>query len=173
MVHGTPQLVPLFPSGSGYAAVAGKAVNSAGVPACASIDPGSWTAGTVAGKALAAGTRSPAAAATARGTAGVDVRTAQVGVALAGPTSVRVVSAPAAAGTGDPGCSVPMTYTWDALPASGAVTLGVPFGSWTVQEKAPDGTWVAIPPARLTAPTNAAGPAVSTPVVTLDPRPLA
>jgi hypothetical protein len=32
---------------------------------------------------------------------------------------------------------------------------------------------VEIPPARLAVPTNAAGPAVTTPVVTIDPRPLA
>jgi prepilin-type N-terminal cleavage/methylation domain-containing protein len=173
-VHGLPSQVSLYPYGSGYTAVAGVATNAAGTVTCLSVDPGSWIAGTVAGKALAAGARSAVAPSTPAGTAGIDVRMGQLTVTSAAATvAVRVVSAVAPAGTGDPGCANAQTYTYAGLPATGAVTLAVPFGSWTVEEQGAGGAWTQIPAARLAVPSNAAGPTVTTPVVTLDPRPLA
>lgn len=169
-VAGLPAVVSLYPFGSGYTAVAGSYVPPAGSSAgCVSVDPGAWKAGTVSGKSLAAGSRLPATAAAPSGSATIDVPMALLAVTGAGSTTVRVTSAVAAPTTGDPGCAVPMNYTYTSLPPSGEATLAVPYGSWAVEEQTGAG-WVAVPPNRLAVPTNAAGPAVTTVVVTLDPR---
>ncbi|MCU1570082.1 MAG: prepilin-type N-terminal cleavage/methylation protein [Naasia sp.] len=174
-VPGTPGSVALHPIPSGYTAVAGGYVaagdSSAG---CLSVDSGAWTAGTVGGKALAAGSRAPAVAAPPAGASTSPVRVpmgALVVTAAAGASDVRVISAAAPVGTGDPGCSVPQTFTY-TVPASGSYTLAVPFGSWTVEEFT-GGVWKPVPAARCTVPTNAAGPTVTGAVVTVDPRKLA
>lgn len=172
---GTPSVVKLHPFPSGYTAVAGTYVapsdSSAG---CVAVDPGSWPAQSIDGTNLAAGAQSPAVAAAPGGTSPtpVDVRLGSVVVTAAGAPNVRAVPnlLPAAdPATGNPGCSVANTLTWNGVPTTGAVVLGVPYGAWTIEEQIGT-TWVPVPPERLSVPTNAVGPAVTGPVVTVDPR---
>ncbi|MCU1437700.1 MAG: prepilin-type N-terminal cleavage/methylation protein [Naasia sp.] len=173
---GAPAVVSLHPFASGYRAAAGTYVSpSDSSTGCIAVDPGSWPAGTVAGKPLAAGAQTPAVAAEPGGSATADVRLGTVLVTAEGAASVRavpVLSGTADPATGYPGCSVANTLRWDAVPAAGSVALGLPYGAWTIQELK-NGVWVDVAPARLTVSTNAADPVVTGPVVTVDPRGLA
>jgi prepilin-type N-terminal cleavage/methylation domain-containing protein len=174
VTRGAPSVVSLYPFPSGYTAVAGSVVTAGGsTVTCASLDPGSWAAGTIAGKRVAAGSRPVATAPDS-----IEVPMGQLTVAAAAappgaaPTATELrVRSTASTWAGDPGCATPRTFTYSSLAAGGAATVAVPYGSWTVEENV-NGAWVGVPDTRLTVPTNAAGPTVTGPVITIDPRPL-
>lgn len=149
----------LFPSPGGYAVMAGKYVaptqSSAG---CISADPEAWPATST----LAAGVRTQS---TTTATAGLPMGL----ITLTGASGKFVTAVSAAgAGTGDPGCTVPMTYTFDALAASGKIAL--PYGSWALYtglSKGAQTTLIASASITVAAPSVVSG---TTKVVTLDPR---
>ncbi|HEY8589721.1 MAG TPA: type II secretion system protein [Naasia sp.] len=172
-VPGSPAVVKRHPFPSGYTVIAGTYVapseSSAG---CVAVDPGAWPAWTSGGQNLAAGTPSAASAALPGQSAAVDVRLGTVVATMDGATQLRAKVETASVAdpvTGNPGCSVASTLTWTAVPTAGPAALALPFGAWKIEEYK-NGVWGAVPPERLAVPTNAAGPAVTGPVVLVDPR---
>jgi prepilin-type N-terminal cleavage/methylation domain-containing protein len=150
----------LFPFPSGYAVMAGKYVAPSDTsPGCISVDPAAWPADQASATADVR-TQSTTAAA-----AGLPMGL----VTVSGATGqfLTAVSAPGA-GTDDPGCSVPMTYTFSALASSGKVAL--PYGSWTLYKGATLGAKTTIIPAASITVAAPSGVAATSGVVTLDPR---
>ena len=135
----TPASVRLHPFGSGYSAIAGKyvkpVVNPAGVTTstgCVSPDPASWAAGTVAGVALAAGKRLDNVAADPGLAADTPIPMGAISVPYTAATTFVAKSAAPIAGSGDPGCSVAMEYTFAATSGAGTAVLALPYGTWSV-----------------------------------------
>jgi type II secretory pathway pseudopilin PulG len=142
----TPASVKLHPFGSGYSAIAGKyskpVVNSSGVvtsAGCLSPDPASWAAGTVGGVSLPAGTRLDPVAAQPGGPATVPVPMGVVSKPYTTATTFVARSATPVAGNGDPGCGVPMVYTFPPTSGSGTALLALPYGTWALFTKSSTG----------------------------------
>lgn len=148
----------LFPFPGGYAVMAGKYVApSQSSPGCISVDPEAWPADPT----LKAAVRTPSTTTTAAA-----LPMGLLTISGAAGKFVTAVSA-AGAGTGDPGCSVPMTYTFDALAAAGKIAL--PYGSWTLytgSSKGAQTTALAAGSIAVAAPSTVS----SSGVATLDPR---
>jgi hypothetical protein len=127
--------INLYPVREGYAAVAGKYVSTATITSgCLSVDPAAWPAGTVNGVAMADGVRPPVGV-EAGGNVTLPVRMGVIKVTTGNSSStttltVKGVAAPA--GTGDPGCAQPTTYTFSVAKNTTTAYLAVPFGSWQV-----------------------------------------
>jgi hypothetical protein len=174
-VSGAPAAVALHPFASGYTVLGGRFVEptitttgAVSSPGCVSPDPANWSAQTVNGVALAQGARPDPIAAQPGGGASLDVPLGLIDV-VAGADRMRIVSAAAPAGTGDPGCGISTTHNWPSVPTTGTVRLAVPFGSWIVEERV-GSAWVRVPAARLGLPGNAAGDIRTGDIVTVDPR---
>jgi prepilin-type N-terminal cleavage/methylation domain-containing protein len=162
--------VSLHPFASGYTAVIGNHVAaSETAPGCVSPDPAAWPAQTVNGKPLTQGVRGTAAAAPGS-TESLRIPMGRIDV-QAGGAEMRIVAATSPVPSGDPGCGVPTTHTYSALPTSGTVSLAAPFGSWRLEERIV-GDWVTVPADRYTVPTNVAGEIAEDDVFTVDPREL-
>jgi prepilin-type N-terminal cleavage/methylation domain-containing protein len=148
----------LFPFPTGYAVLAGKYVApSEASLGCISVDPEAWPVNST----HAAAVRTPSTTTT---TAALPM-----GLLSISGASGKFITAVSAAGTGsdDPGCSVPMTYTFDALAAAGKITL--PYGSWTLftgSSKGAKTTPLSAGSITVAAPSSVAASGV----VTLDPR---
>jgi hypothetical protein len=136
-------------------------------PGCVAPDPSAWPAQTLNGKQLDQGVRGSAAADPGQ-TGLLQIPMGRIEV-QAGGVSMRLVSAASDPATGDPGCGIPTTHTYDALPTTGTIALAAPFGSWRLEEQV-DGAWKTVPAERITVPTNAAGDLVDEDVFTVDPR---
>jgi Tfp pilus assembly protein PilV len=163
----------LFPYTSGYSAVAGDyAVGASPTSGCQSIDPTAWSAGTVNGVPLAAGTQ-PATAVAAGASGPFNVPMGAVAVTWpAGNTvkSIQLQSAAAPAGTGDPGCftAPKYTYTFASAPTGGTTSyLAAPFGSY--QAYTVVGSLLTLLTGGPTL-TNATRGELTGNVITLDPR---
>lgn len=164
----------LFPYGEGYSAVAGDyTISPSATSGCQSLDPIWWNAGTVGGVPLASGNPRPQTGAAPGATAALNVPMGVVAVtwpALNLSKSIQLQSAPAPAGTGDPGCFTAPTYTYSfsSAPAGGTTSyLAVPFGSY--QSYSAVGS-VLTPLLGGTSATNATRGEVTGNVITLDPR---
>ena len=121
----------LHPYTAGYTVLAGTlAASGSSAPSCKSVDPGQWTAstdGTLVG-------RSPSPVATVPGGAtGVNVPmgVVQISSILSGGYLKAVAQTAGPAGSGDPGCDSPSTYTFSAPLVLGTNTIALPFGTWT------------------------------------------
>lgn len=153
----------LFPFPGGYAVMAGRYVppneSSTG---CISVDPEAWPEGAT----KTAGVRTLATPTAAAGL--------PMGLLTIAGASGKFITAVSATGEGadEPGCSVPMTYTFDALQASGKIAL--PYGSWTLYSGASKGAQTTqITAASISSASTAPASPVAvsdTNVVTLDPR---
>lgn len=128
--YGPKGSVRLHPYASGYQAVAGKYVPpgniaAGGTPGCVSVDPSAWPTATDG----AVGARDPFVPAAPGGSALAPVRMGTLSVNVTG----KWVTAVSATGTGtdDPGCTVPMTYTFPYILLPGT-SLQLPYGSWTL-----------------------------------------
>lgn len=165
---GTASPHRLFPFPAGYAVMAGRYVapnegSTAGSPGCISVDPEAW----------------PESATKTAGVRTLSTPTATAGLpmgllTIAGATG-QFITAVSATGDGpdEPGCSVPMTYTFDTMGISGNIAL--PYGSWILYSGTSKGAQtVQVTAASISsASTGVAAPATvsaTTNIVTLDPR---
>lgn len=124
--------VELFPFSSGYTVLAGKFVApSQANNGCLSVDPALWESGPDG--VTAVGPPVPVTATTKPGErASVDLPMGLVSVSGSG-RYLRATTAPPQGA--DPGCTVPMTYTFDLQGGDSAAstpTLGLPPGTWTI-----------------------------------------
>jgi hypothetical protein len=165
----TPSAITRYPYPDGYSVVAGTyASTTATTSVCLSVDPTNWPAGTVGGVNLAAGVSQPSGVAPG-GTGSVNVPMGVVKLTWPSGTSVTATMAPPPAGTGDPGCAQPTSYTftYTTAPSTGStVYLALPFGSWQLTGKVA-GVVGVLPTGSLAAATQ--GEVTGT-VVTLDAR---
>jgi len=176
---GTASTVKLYPFG-GYTAIAGHyiAPDADGTGGCRAVDPSEWTAATAGGTGLAAGVAADPLPANPSGTASGTVRMGIVQVKSVPLTSyVTAVSVSSPVVSGQPSCTVGMTYTFAREATSGSGNsnrnLVLPFGTWRLYYGNSSGsTTTAIAAANIAPQTNVAPPAsyVSAGVVTLDPR---
>lgn len=159
----------LFPFQSGYTPLAGKYVAESATDAgCVSVDPAAWPDGVdVDGVTPITGAANTSVATSGGTSVNAPVAMGVVRVASGGAgTYLKAVSAAPAGG--DPGCSVPMTYTFGSVLASPAATIALPPGSWTLYQGGSSSQTQVIPSARLTPLTRGIVTAPST--ITLDPR---
>jgi type II secretory pathway pseudopilin PulG len=170
---GTKSQISLHPIPSGYAGIAGNYVApSTSVPAgCISVDPAAWPAATVNGVALAAGVRTPPVAAAPQSQVTMNV---PMGIASVSQTSAAylfAISATAGAAAGDPGCGVPMNYSYGNVLVNGTINVALPYGSWTLYSSTTSAgtTKTAIPVSNLALVGGVLG-TLSGNVITLDPR---
>jgi prepilin-type N-terminal cleavage/methylation domain-containing protein len=154
---------PLFPFPSGYALFAGTYIATGSTPTCLSVDPQAWTTPNASGKV---GVRQQPVTANGKVPMGV------VTVTPGNNMYVTAISKTPPTGSGDPGCSTPMIYTFTTKSSGGSQNLALPYGSWTLYAN----TSVTTTPAATTA---IAASAVTLPtgstiksgnVFTLDPR---
>jgi len=158
----------LFPSTSGYVGIAGNYVAPvAGTAGCISVDPLSWSQGTVAGVALADGARPAPVAAKPNTTYSMGIPMGVLTVKSTGVGTLTAVSATPPSGLGDPGCASPMTYSFGQVLINGSTTIALPFGSWTLSSTNSSGTKSAITGANVAVNTRGS---VTANTVTLDPR---
>jgi hypothetical protein len=153
----------------GYEVFAGRFIAATpSAPGCLSVDPAAWTTPAADG---AIGTAVASVATLPGGNATVDVPLGVLTVTGLPGQFLRAESTTAPAGSGDPGCGAPMSYTFGLLPGGTTTQLGLPFGSWTLFSGAASGSETTPVPATslavLTRGVAAGG------VVTLDPRAVA
>jgi hypothetical protein len=126
--------INLFPYGGGYQVIAGNL--RATSPYCLSVDASQWPAGpSVMGTTMAAGTRQIAATTSP----GIPNSGVPIVMGIANVTGIistqkyitAVQQAAPLAGTSDPGCVAPSTYTFAAVSGTTA-TIALPFGRWKV-----------------------------------------
>jgi prepilin-type N-terminal cleavage/methylation domain-containing protein len=152
----------LFPFPTGYAVLAGKyAAPNESSQGCISVDPGAWPVN----PALTTAVRTPSTTTTPAAL--------PMGLLTISGASGKFITAVSAAGTGtdDPGCSVPMTYTFDALAAAGKIAL--PYGSWTLYTGSSKGAKTTALAAGSIAVAAPSAVSAATGVATLDPRTVA
>lgn len=125
-----PTTVSLYPYPAGYTAIAGAAADSNGKPTCASQDPAAWQAGTYDGVTVGQGMRSTPVAATAGGSASLDV---PMGTFRVNQLSALYLTAVAQNDTtnGQPGCAKPATFTFSTL-SLGSSVLALPYGTYKI-----------------------------------------
>ncbi|WBM81192.1 type II secretion system protein [Cryobacterium breve] len=160
------RVISLHPFTSGYEPIAGKYVAPAGTaPSCLSVDPARWTTAAADG---AVG-HTPAAVSALPGGPAVDLPVPMGVLTVTGLSGkyLKAVSQATAPLTGDPGCTVTMTYTFGAL-GSGNQQIGLPYGSWLFYWGTST-TQTTLVPATSLAVLNR-GVVAATGVVTLDPR---
>lgn len=157
-------VINLYPVTEGYAAIAGKYVSTATTTSgCLSVDPAAWVAGSVNGVAMADGARPPVGVA-AGGSVILPIAMGVIKVTTgssAATLTAKGVAAPA--GTGDPGCAQPTTYTFSSVARNTTVYIAVPFGSWQVTGSSSLAAVVPATTGELTGTGTGA-------TVTLDPR---
>ncbi len=162
---GLKSQISLHPFSSGYAGIAGAYIAASGSgPGCVNVDPAAWPA---QGSTLAAGVRSDPVAAAPQSSVGMDV---PMGVANVSFTinNYYLTAVSATGGNGDPGCSVPMTYSFGKVLTLGSTTIALPYGSWTLYSSSTaSGSKTVIASSRITPVTL--GYSASN-VLTLDPR---
>lgn len=174
----TPATVDLYPST--YTAVDAGAFVPATAPSgvCQSPDALSWPSGTnSSGQAVASPAPVPLALTPGgAGTVGVPMGVVTV-TNTAGFRSNAYLTATnttAVSGSADPGCAVTTTYTFGKVMSSAkgsAVTVALPFGTWTLKMDTNSTPTTAVTASQLSAPAVATGTTISTSgVVTLDPR---
>lgn len=120
----------LYPARTGYEVVAGEYVaqSGAGVPYCASVDPEAWapdTGGLV-------GTRAETAYADPGQTAvtvGIPMGVLEVDSG-GGGQFLHAVSQSATQLPGQPGCDVPMSYSFGNILSGDDTRIALPFGTW-------------------------------------------
>ena len=128
---GPKSQVLLHPVPSGYAGIAGKYIAPvAGNAGCINVDPASWSAGTVNGKAYAAGVRTANVAASPQGSATMAIPMGLMTVEVPSSQYLFAVSTAGPSGSGDPGCSSAPTYSFGQQ--SGVKTIALPYGSWVL-----------------------------------------
>lgn len=159
----------LFPVTSGYVGIAGKYLAPVpGSGGCVSVDPLSWSQGTVGAVAVADGARPAATPATADTVTPMGIPMGVVTVKAGAVGFLTAVSAAPPAGLGDPGCATPMTYSFGSVLINGSTTIALPFGSWTLSSSTTQsGTKNTIVGGNIT--LNTLG-TVTGNTVTLDPR---
>jgi Tfp pilus assembly protein PilV len=134
----------VYPWASGYSVVGGRHVSPAVTDppvaanaGCISPDPAEWRAGTLAVLGLP-GTRQAGVRPDPVVTTPGSNPTASYGLGAATltvPNSsnrryITAVNTTPALNSGDPGCAIPQTYTWDRFNANQTVTLALPYGTW-------------------------------------------
>lgn len=166
---------PLFPLGSGYSVFAGSYVPTGpaigAAPSCLSVNPAQWTTPNALGNVGVL----PPAFLTSPGLP--TVASAPMGiVTVNGVASGRYLTAvnrAAAASTGDPGCATGMSYTFTTMTSGAAVTLALPYGSWSLYASTSVTTSPAsssvVPVTSLVLPAGSPA-ATGANIFTLDPR---
>jgi type II secretory pathway pseudopilin PulG len=165
----------LHPFTGGYDAFAGTYVSpsltpgGAKAPDCISPDPGQWKTPNLAG---VVGQRLDAQhAATEPGESDpVSVRMGVVNVSNVSGKFLTAVSATASALVGDPGCAIPMTYTFTTKVSTSNVNLALPFGSWILYTGSSAGAKTTVVPMTQVALPSGSPVNVAPGVFTLDPR---
>ena len=168
----------LFPWSSGYRAIAGHYVapDGTGAGGCPVVDPAEWQPGVVGATSLAEGTAPDPVAAIPGGSASVNVPLASVQVkSIPQNRWVTAVSQNVSAVSGQPGCAVPMTYTFANVSSSSSNadrTLLLPYGTWKLYTATSSGgTTTAIGQSAIVPLTNVVTSGMVTGnQVTLDPR---
>jgi prepilin-type N-terminal cleavage/methylation domain-containing protein len=140
----------MFPFASGYEVIAGRfalatpaadapsspgagtpaGTPAAAMPSCLSVDPAAWAPVTENGATLI-GKRTRMATEPGQRVSGSIPMGLLTVTGLTAGAELRAVSAPAPAGTGDPGCARSTTYNFGAVPAGS--TIALPYGSWTLR----------------------------------------
>lgn len=171
---GAPSSVTMFPFPAGYEVLAGV-YNDPAIPAkfCKSVDPAEWQAGSTAGVDYLKGVRPPPVAAVPGGTAATAAVPMGV-VTVQMPSSKRYLLAVSQStgpvGTADPGCDIPMQYSFGYRGNNEVVTIALPFGSWKIyastSPSSPNNQRSIL---NLTPQTTAQMTAIDN-IVTLDPR---
>ncbi len=160
---GTTQAFRLHPFTTGYQAYAGT---------CAAADPRQWPEETVGGVTFA-GTLPDAVAAAPGGSVALGVPMGVVQVS-GGSTSGSKTYLRAVSQSSTPGCDSTVTYTFGSvIPASGSITVALPYGSWQLYQGTSGSTGTALGTSRVTVPAPAIPTRTTistTGVVTFDPR---
>jgi type II secretory pathway pseudopilin PulG len=124
---------PVHPFAGGYTVLAGAYVAPVGTAnSCLSPDPAAWSTPNAAG---VVGRRQAAVASVPGGSAAVNVPMGVVTVhKLKKKDYITAVSAEADEVIGDPGCAVPMTYTFplEVSADDAPVTIALPYGTWNL-----------------------------------------
>jgi hypothetical protein len=157
----------VFPWGVGYTILAGLyAQPNQSNQGCLSSNPGEWISGTRGGFSVVGVDPVPAPA-TAGGTSAVVVPMGLIQVTGQNTKYLRLSTA--AAGPGDPGCAVTMTYL-TAQVTSNTASVVVPYGTWKL-ETSSNGTsgWSTVNASTITVVAPAGGTVTSTTFV-VDPR---
>jgi prepilin-type N-terminal cleavage/methylation domain-containing protein len=181
LATGAPNSVTRFPFPAGYEVLAGI-YNDPADPAksCKAVDPREWVAGTTDGVNYADGVPVAPVATVPGGTAA----TADVGMGVAGvPIPNRsggsswylyaVSQSTGPAGSGNPGCDIPMTYQFGKYSEySDDLDFTLPYGSWIFYTASNSSGYDSqvVSASTMHFHTNAH---VSGNVVTFDPRPVA
>lgn len=160
----------VFPFPAGYSVFAGTYIAAGGsAPTCLSVDPQAWTTPNALGKV---GVRQQAVVTTPGGTASANALMGVVTVTPGNNMYVTAVSQTPPTGSGDPGCSTPMTYTFTTKASGGAMNLALPWGSWTLYASSSVTTTpaagAALAASAVTLPTGST--VKSGNIFTLDPR---
>ncbi|MFF1878185.1 prepilin-type N-terminal cleavage/methylation domain-containing protein [Leifsonia sp. NPDC058230] len=183
-IYSTPVTVPvsktvpylLHPFTGGYDVFAGTYVapsltpGGAKAPDCISPDPGQWKTPNLAG---VVGQRlDDQHVATQPGDPDtVNVRMGVVNVSNMSGKFLTAVSATADPLTGDPGCAVPMTYTFTTKVSTSNVNLALPFGSWILYSGSSSGAKTSVVPlTQIALPSGSPVNVVTPGVFTIDPR---
>ncbi len=164
---GTVGSATIYP-GAAYSVFAGAYVPVAGTsPTCLDVDPSQWTTPALDG---AVGKPVLPFPASTTGTVNVGVAMGVVTVTgFSGSPYLTAVSTTPAFLSGDPGCSVPMTYTFPKQTSSSSM-IALPFGTWMLYTGPTSGSLSnVVASTRMTPATRG----TSTPVTNLlmlDPR---
>jgi hypothetical protein len=166
---GVKTQISLHPFTSGYAAIAGSYVApSQSGTGCINVDPASWPANSSNGNNLADGVRLSPVAAAPKAQAAMPVPMGVASVTHTTSAFLTAVSATSTANVGDPGCGVPVTYTFGKILVSGSVPIALPYGSWTLYSSSTaTGTKTVIGSSKITPLTLGYS---NSNVLTLDPR---
>lgn len=171
VASGKKSQIALHPYGVGYSGIAGEYVAPAAGAGCVSVDPAAWPAGTVNGVKLAAGIRTPAVATAPQGQATMNIPMGLVTVKYTGASNLYAISTTPPTGLGDPGCSLPMTYSYGSALINGTITIALPYGSWKLSRDAAGTSALLIPTSSEGIVAGTRGYLTSTnSVVTIDPR---
>ncbi|MFT4029927.1 MAG: carboxypeptidase-like regulatory domain-containing protein [Protaetiibacter sp.] len=178
-ISGSSATASLFPWSSGYRAIAGHYVapDATGAGGCSAVDPAEWTAATVSGVSLADGVASDPVAAAPGGAAAMSVPLATVKLSsIAQNRYITAVSVDTSAVSGEPGCSVTMTYTFAQVNSKSSTTadrtIMLPYGTWKLYSATSSGgTTTSLSASAITPLSNVVTSGmVSSNQVTLDPR---
>lgn len=130
---GIKSQVSLHPFTSGYTGIAGTFVApSQSGNGCINVDPASWGAIEYNGTHLAPGVRAEPTAAAPQAQASMGIPMGVASVTFTTAAYLTAVSATSTVNAGDPGCSVPMTYSFGKILVNGTVSVALPYGSWTL-----------------------------------------
>ena len=167
--------IQLHPYLAGYQIIAGKYADpNTPTVFCKSVDPEQWPDVSVSGVNYSGQRGDPVAPSPGQPASGpVAMGVATITFKSPTGTYLNAVSQTSAPGTDDPGCGLPVTYTFGTVmstTAANAYTVAVPFGSWKFYTgTSATSTTNTVPASAVVLKTR--GPAIpASNVVTFDPR---